>query len=90
MIETRRLHRRKNGMANIFTGIDITEIEHLASLAASGSTSSSSSSSSISSSNSTGAPEVQVSYGGASLNCEDSNDHESDDNHEASSDSQDR
>lgn len=86
VIETRRLHQRKNGMANIFTGIDITEIEHLASLAASGSTSSSS----IPSSNSTGAPAVHVSYGGASLNCDDSNDHASDDNHEDGSDSQDR
>lgn len=83
MIENRRLCRRKNGMANIFAGIDNTEIEHLASLAASGSTSS------TPSSNSTGAPAIHISSDGTSLNCDDSNNHESDDNEDDTSDSQD-
>ena len=84
--ETRRLHRRKNGMANIFSGIDITEIEYLALIAAStGSTSS------LPSSSSTGASAGNVSYDGASLNCDDSGNHdESDDTDKAAtSDSQD-
>ena len=84
MIETGRLHRRKNGMANIFTGIDMSQIEYLAVLAASGSTSS------IPSSNPTGAAAVNNSYDGTSLNCDESSNHESDDNDDDSGDSQDR
>ena len=86
--ETSRIHRRKNGMANIFTGIDISQIEHLAVLAAS-----SGHTSSIPSSNSTSAAAaVNISYDGASLNCSDSGSHhDSDDNDDdAAGDSQDR
>lgn len=84
MIEASRLHRRKNGMANIFAGIDIAQIEHLTLQAASGSTPS------TPSSNSTAAPAVQISYDCTSLNCDDSSNHDSDDNNDDSSDSQDR
>jgi len=82
VIENRRLCRRKNGMANIFAGIDNTEVEYLVSLAASGSTSS------IPSSNSTGAPAIHISSDGTSLNCIDSNSHESDDSEDDSNGSQ--
>lgn len=40
VIENGRPCRRKNGMANIFTGIDVADIEYLSSLNASASTSS--------------------------------------------------
>jgi len=65
MIDNRRLYRRKNGMANIFAGIDNTKIEYLASLAATGSMSS------IPSSNSTGAPAIHITSDVTSLNCDD-------------------
>ena len=64
VIENGRSSRRKNGMANIFTGIDIAAIEYLSSLAAAASTSSVP--------NTTGADALEISHSVASLNSEDS------------------
>ena len=72
VIETDRLCRR-NGMANIFTGIDITDIEYLSSLDVSAPTSS------VYIANPNDAHTQQISYEVTSLMSEDSSDPMSDD-----------
>lgn len=81
--ETGRICRRKNAMANIFTGIDITDIEYLASIAASSSTSL------VPNSDLSGSSTVQNSYNVASLNCDDASNHQTDDDDD-DNESQDR
>jgi len=63
VIENGRPCRRKNGMANIFTGIDIADIEYLSSLRASDSTSSIP--------NTTDTQALEISHDVTSLNSED-------------------
>jgi len=77
VIETARLCRR-NGVADIFAGLDDTDIQYLSSLSASGSTSSIASL--------TGAHALEVSDEDSSLNTEDSSYHESDDDHDVTTD----